>query len=351
MSMLPCVASAIIVGWNITHSIRNGGAGYFRGLCRGLARQGLPTLFLQPVVEWSGDLPAHEPYQVASYQAPSEIVEVLAPYPAPRLVLKYLDSTAQEGAVLEALLAADDPIWLVDGDAPDTLACIEADPAHPLRALIPYCAGVLLATGGPMAAAHYSALGARRTVIWYAAADPQPLVTEQATCDLLFIGNRGPARDATVMRYLHGIMRLRPNTTLILAGAGWEGKAWSGRVQVRGHVAPEELTALYRRARLVLNLTRESQRQWGYCPSMRLFEAAAVGATLVSDTWPGMETVLTPEHEILLADSPIEVIDVLEKLLAGQSDCIGRAAWQRFQRQHTWDHRISELQAIVRQGR
>ena len=39
----------------------------------------------------------------------------------------------------------------------------------------------------------------------------------------------------------------------------------------------------------------------GYSPSVRLFEAAACGAPIISDRWPGIESFFVPGREILLA--------------------------------------------------
>ena len=39
----------------------------------------------------------------------------------------------------------------------------------------------------------------------------------------------------------------------------------------------------------------------GYCPSGRLFEAAACGAPILSDWWEGLEAFFEPGEEILVA--------------------------------------------------
>ena len=45
----------------------------------------------------------------------------------------------------------------------------------------------------------------------------------------------------------------------------------------------------------------------GWCPSGRLFEAAACGAPIVSDTWDGLDRFFTPGQDILLANGPDDV--------------------------------------------
>ncbi len=49
----------------------------------------------------------------------------------------------------------------------------------------------------------------------------------------------------------------------------------------------------------------------GYSPSVRLFEAAACGAAIISDRWRGVEEVFAPNEEILLADGSDAVLAAL----------------------------------------
>ena len=51
-----------------------------------------------------------------------------------------------------------------------------------------------------------------------------------------------------------------------------------------------------RRSRLTLNVTRGAMARMGWCPSGRLFEAAACGVPLVSDNWDGLADFFRPRH-------------------------------------------------------
>ena len=64
---------------------------------------------------------------------------------------------------------------------------------------------------------------------------------------------------------------------------------------------PAEHPAFYSSARLTLNVTRRAMAAMGYCPSGRLFEAAACGAPILSDGWEGLERFFRPGIEILIA--------------------------------------------------
>jgi len=340
------VQSVCICGWNITRSHRNGGAGYFRALCRVLASHGVAVTFLQPAAEDPADLPPGQPYTVREYRHPCELPALL-PAAAETLICKFLDRAPEEDAVLAQLLAGAGRVWLADGDAPDTLAHLSRPAGAGVRTLLPACAGVLLLTGGPRAAACYRRLGARRTARWYAAADPCPLTDASPTVDALFIGNPDPGRDARVEAILFGAAAARPQYSFLLIGDGWTRFPRLPNLQVIGHRPPEALPSYYQSARAVINLTRASQRQWGYCPSMRLFEAAAVGATVISDSWPGMASCFTPDQEVLIADTPAALAAQLDRAMGDTARAVGRAMHARLCRQHTWRQRIGELWRVV----
>ena len=85
----------------------------------------------------------------------------------------------------------------------------------------------------------------------------------------------------------------------------------------------------------------------GYSPSVRLFEAAACAATIISDNWPGLETFFVPGREILL---PVDAEDV-RRYLSGYAPAelkdIGRAARERVLAAHTSTRRAQEFEEAV----
>ena len=66
--------------------------------------------------------------------------------------------------------------------------------------------------------------------------------------------------------------------------------------------------------RFTLNITRADMVRMGYSPSVRLFEAAACGTPIISDYWPGLETIFRPERHILVARSADDVLAYLREL-------------------------------------
>jgi len=83
----------------------------------------------------------------------------------------------------------------------------------------------------------------------------------------------------------------------------------------------------------------------GYCPSGRLFEAAACGVAIVSDEWAGLDEFFQPGIEVLVARNTADVIAALELSLT-ETSRIARAGRQRVLDSHTANHRAAELETI-----
>ena len=83
----------------------------------------------------------------------------------------------------------------------------------------------------------------------------------------------------------------------------------------------------------------------GYCPSGRLFEAAACGVAIVSDDWAGLDTFFEPGVEIIVASTTEDVIACMQ-LPVAELEAIGAAARRRVLDSHTASHRAAELEKI-----
>ena len=115
------------------------------------------------------------------------------------------------------------------------------------------------------------------------------------------------------------------------------------------HVPPPDHPAFYCSSRLTLNITRGSMASMGYCPSGRLFEAAACGAPILSDSWMGLDEFFTPGKEILLAESSEDAVQALS-LSDAELQSIGRAARERALAEHTAAHRAIELETLFNEA-
>jgi spore maturation protein CgeB len=91
--------------------------------------------------------------------------------------------------------------------------------------------------------------------------------------------------------------------------------------------------------------------QAGYAPSVRLFEAAACAAPVISDYWKGLETFFAPGAEILLGRSPQETLRYLHGIAEEERRAIGVRARRRVLSEHTAAHRAEALEGYAFQAR
>ena len=113
------------------------------------------------------------------------------------------------------------------------------------------------------------------------------------------------------------------------------------------HLPPAEHAAFFSSSRLTLNVTRAPMAQMGWCPSGRLFEAAACGTPIVTDYWEGLETFFEPDREILVASTAGDVVDFLS-LSAEERRRIAAAARTRALAEHTAEDRGRQLVELLR---
>ena len=86
--------------------------------------------------------------------------------------------------------------------------------------------------------------------------------------------------------------------------------------------------------------------EMGYCPSGRLFEAAACGTPLLSDWWEGIEEFFNPGSELIVARHTEDAIAALQ-MSDEQLSNIALLARERTLDEHTADRRALELEAAL----
>jgi spore maturation protein CgeB len=97
---------------------------------------------------------------------------------------------------------------------------------------------------------------------------------------------------------------------------------------------------------LTLNITRAAMAAMGWCPSGRLFEAAACGCPLVSDDWEGLTSFFSPGEEIIVARECDDVLAAID-LTDAELGLLGIRARERVLAEHTAAQRCLELEAIL----
>jgi spore maturation protein CgeB len=347
----------VIFGLTVSSSWGNGHATLWRALLKALSKRGHTASFYEHDV---------------SYYADNR--DDWAPPPGIRLRL-YSSLDEIRAAALRELNSADlgmftsycpdgpDAAELILGsraeikcfydlDTPVTLTALRA--GEPVAYLPQNGLGefdlVLSYTGGRALSELKSRLGARTVVPLYGSVDPEahfpvpPL--DQYSGILSYLGTFAADRQRALETLFLEPARRLVDETFQLAGAQYPDTFSSlPNVAFVPHLAPQLHPAFFCSSRATLNITRSVMAQYGYCPSGRLFEAAACGVPIVSDGWDGLELFLTPGEEILRVDTAEDVIEALS-LPEGELSRMAKAARQRTLANHTAERRVMELEDI-----
>jgi spore maturation protein CgeB len=89
----------------------------------------------------------------------------------------------------------------------------------------------------------------------------------------------------------------------------------------------------------------------GFSPSVRLFEAGACAVPIVSDWWPGLDTIFEPGREILLSSSAEDTLRILRDTSVSDRARIGAAARKRVLNEHTPEKRALQLENYFEEAR
>ncbi len=170
--------------------------------------------------------------------------------------------------------------------------------------------------------------------------------------DLGYVGTYSADRQPALERLLLAAARRRTGAQFLVAGPQYPAEIrWPANVERIDHLPPDQHAVFYASQRFTLNVTRADMVRAGYSPSVRLFEAAACGTPVVSDPWPGLETIFTPGEEILIARSTAEVLRILEEVPEEARRTLGERAHRRVLTEHTAAHRARALATYAWEAR
>jgi spore maturation protein CgeB len=348
----------VIFGLTITSSWGNGHATTYRALVRALAAKGHHIQFIEKDVEWyrsNRDLPNPEFCAVHLYDKWSESEHELLRTNADADVF-VIGSYFPDGiAATKTLLdAGHGPILFYDIDTPITMSQLRARSGTDYldAKLIPSYAAYLSFTGGPTLRELEKDFGSPWAIPFYCSVDPdlyKPTSINQAfRCDLSYLGTYSADRQPKLMTLLNCAAELLPEQRFFVAGPQYpDNIPWQPGVTRIIHLSPPEHPAFYSSSRFTLNLTRNDMIAAGYSPSVRLFEASACGAAILSDSWAGLEEFLTPGEEILLPRDAQDVADILQNLPEKDRLRMGQRAREHILAKHTSAHRAAEFEEIV----
>lgn len=347
----------VIFGLTVSSSWGNGHATLWRGLLRALAERGHHVTFFEKDVQYYRD--ARDLTELPGggvLRLYDELADVRAE--ATRALdgadLAIVSSYCPQGAAVAAMLLESKARIkaFYDLDTPVTLRAMDAGarPEYlPANGLQDFDL-VLSYTGGRALAELASRLGAREPAALYGWVDPAshyPVAADASyAADLSYLGTYAADRQPALAELFLEPARRLPESRFLIGGAQYpEAFPWAANTWFHRHVPPSAHPAFFASSRFTLNITREAMAAYGYCPSGRLFEAAACGTALISDTWEGLDAFFVAGEQIVLAHCAQDVVDSL-----GMSDA-ERLRMAAAARAHTLEHhtaaaRVRTLEAL-----
>jgi spore maturation protein CgeB len=350
----------VIFGLTISSSWGNGHATVWRGLLREMTVRGHDVVFFERDVPYYAahrDLAELPGGRLILYNHWHEIggdarLEVNGSDAA--IVTSYCpDGVAASELVCESLALR----VFYDLDTPVTLARMRAGESLPY---IGECGLsdfdlVLSFTGGGALSALQNELGAREVAPLYGSVDPWlhcpvPPV-EKFRAALSYLGTFASDRQETLLELFLKPARALPQQHFVIGGAQYPQEfPWTPNIYFVQHLEPAQHPAFFCSSRLTLNVTRASMREMGWCPSGRLFEAAACGTPIVTDWWDGLDEFFLPGEEILIAHNCKDVIAALRRS-EGELEKIAAAARRRVLAEHTAAHRAAQFEELLCRAR
>jgi spore maturation protein CgeB len=347
----------VIFGLSVSSSWGNGHATLWRGLIHALAAEGHRVVFFER------DTPYYAAHRDCFGLPNGELKlyrDALQVHAAAVTALRDADAALVTSYCPDALVASN---WVLESSVPvkafydldtpitlDRLARGETVDYLGPRGLRDYDV-VCSFAGGPALTELRRVLGARKVAALYGSVDPNlhapAAPSAQYRADLAYLGTYAPERQAAVQELLLAPAHDLPERKFVLGGSQYPSDfAWTPNLHYVWHVPPSEHSRFYCSARVNLNVTRAPMAAMGYCPSGRLFEAAACGAAVVTDAWPGLDEFYAPDDELLVARTRHDVIAALSRSDHELRAMAGRAR-ERTLAQHTTAQRARQLVDIL----
>jgi spore maturation protein CgeB len=347
----------VIFGLTISSAWGNGHATLWRALCRALARRGHHVTFFEqnfPYYAQHRDESQPAGYSLILYDCWKN-VRGDAMQALKNADVGMVTSYCPDGRDAAATVFESDVPFKVfyDLDTPvtiDKLARGEDVEYLPTEGLGGFDL-VLSYTGGPALEALRKHLGAQQVAALYGSVDPDHhfpvLVDASRRCDLSYLGTYALDRQSVLEALFIEPSRRRPDLRFMLAGSQYPGDfPWTPNIFYKWHMPPGEHPCFFSSSAMTLNVTRAAIAAMGYCPSGRLFEAAACATTVLSNWWEGLDHFFEPGCEILIAQTTDDVVDALDMDFAERRK-IGIAARERVLDCHTAHHRAADLEFLL----
>lgn len=350
---------SVISDWN------HGNAHFLRGLMRALQARGHSVVCYEQVDNWS--------LTNLLVAQPTAIEDFATLFPD----LKYERYALGPGLErwLEERLDAADVAIVHEWNAPEVIASIGAlantrktrtlfhdthyrvvlDDAH--RAQLGIEAYDDILAYSPSVADRFRQLGFSNVHVLHEAADtavfsPRPM---PKTTDVVFVGNYGDGdRSDELEDYLFAPRPSLPELRYDVYGVRYPAAvldrlAHELDITYKGWVANVEVPCVYSAARVVLHIPRRQYVELlPGTPTIRVFEALACGATLISLPWADTDGLFTAD-DYVVASTPVEMRDAIDWLTHDDAarERIGRHGLQTILDRHTCGHRADQLLEVI----
>jgi spore maturation protein CgeB len=346
----------VIFGLTVSSSWGNGHATLWRGLCNALSAQGHQVVFFERDVAYYAnhrDLTSPESFSLRLYESWEEVRRE-SRRQVDEADAAIVTSYCPDAAVASDLVLGSSAVKVFyDLDTAVTLDRLRQ--GENVQYVPPYGLSgfdlVLSYVGGRALEDLQYLLGAKRVAPLYGSVDPElhkPVPrSSHYDSDFSYLGTYASDRQQVLEKLFIEPANRLPRKKFLLGGAQYPADfPWSDNVWFVRHVPPAEHPAFYSSSRATLNVTRAAMASYGYCPSGRLFEAAACGTAIVSDSWEGLDEFFQPGQELLVARSAGDVVDALASS-PEELQRFGLAARRRVLGAHTARHRSQELLALL----
>jgi spore maturation protein CgeB len=351
---------SVISDWN------HGNAHFLRGLMRALNARGHSTRCYEQIDNWSLTNLLHvNPHAITHFQRDFPDLD-FERYPLDSGLEDWLRRTLSDADVM-LVHEWNDPrlIRLVGKLASDlhlpaffhdTHYRVVLDDAHRHSLELDRYTAILAYS--PSVAQRYRSLGFDRVHVWHEAADttvfaPQPV---PQTTDVVFVGNYGdgdrsdeledyvftPRQTLAHLRYaVYGVRYPEEVVSRLNNGLDITYGGWLPNIRV---------PSVYSAARVVLHVPRRQYVELlPGTPTIRVFEALATAACLISLPWQDTDQLFTAGRDFAVAHSPAEMRELIAWL------CQDDAARLRFGEhgrltildRHTCGHRADELLRVL----
>ena len=346
-------------GLTVSSSWGNGHATPYRAILRGLHRRGVRLTFFEKDVPYYAkhrDFTSCEYCKVVLYRSWNEVRRP-ALLQARNSDVVLIGSYCPEGARIaeEVFNRGHSLLVFYDLDTPITLDALEHGGVDYLqRGAIREFDLYLSFTGGKILETLERDFGARCARPLYGCVDPdvhrRVPAGEPYSCTLSYMGTYSADREEKVGSLFVEPAERRRDLQFLLAGSMYPSHCrWPRNVRRIEHLGAAEHGAFYSSSRATLNLTRREMADAGYCPSGRLFEAAACGTPILTDWWEGLDRFFDIEQELSIVHRANDVLQSLNRP-EGELREMAERARRRVLEEHTGDRRAEQLLAYCEQS-